>query len=99
MHTAHLLSITVCDMSPGTVTETAAHSAVTKFGISGKGAELESNPKQGRSQGVAHGARAHPPVSLEGAPRAPRHGRDEGFAGAEGACKYFYTAIMQFKKA
>ena len=45
MHTAHLLSVTVCDMSPGAVTGTAAHSAVTKFGISGKGAELESNPK------------------------------------------------------
>ena len=45
MRTAHLLSVTVCDVSPGTVTGTVAHSAVTKVGISGKGAELESNPK------------------------------------------------------
>ena len=40
-----MLFVTVCDMSPGTVTGTVAHSAVTKGGISGKGAELESNPK------------------------------------------------------
>ena len=46
MHTAHLLSVTVCDMSPGTVTGTAAHSAVTKFGISGKGADLSNRLKQ-----------------------------------------------------
>ena len=45
MHTAHLLFVTVCDMSPGTVTGTVAHSAVTKFGIRGKGAELKSSAK------------------------------------------------------
>ena len=42
---------------------------------------------RGAAKGGAQGARAPPPVSLEGAPRAPRHGRDKGFAGAEGACK------------
>ena len=44
LHICYPLQSATCPF-PGTVTGTAAHSAVTKFGISGKGAELESNPK------------------------------------------------------
>ena len=50
--------------------------------------------QQGRSR-EGHTGHAPFPVSLEGAPREQRHRRDKGFAGAEVACKSFYTAIMQ----
>ena len=52
---------------------------------------------QGRGQGGAPPVTQvpqPPSVSLESASRAPRHGRDKGFADAESACKSF-TAVMQ----
>ena len=71
MHTAHLLSVTVCDMSPGTVTGTAAHSAVTKFGISGKGAELESNPKSTVLAEVGVNKISQTPTPAHGVEKSP----------------------------
>ena len=48
-----------------------------------------------RCRGAAKGGTGGtcPPVSLEGAPRAPRDGRDKGFAGAQIPLHRYYAVL------